>query len=119
MSAHSEESALKDKELKAEHADDAPPTYAKDEYTAFQGLPPDPDAGCSEEEKAAIDKRLLRKLDWKLIPWLSLLYLMSFLDRELKWIFKNGNSWCRYKYWKCKDSWSYKQATSRYRFIGT
>ncbi|CAF9923331.1 MAG: hypothetical protein GOMPHAMPRED_002810 [Gomphillus americanus] len=81
MSAHSEESALKDKELKAEHADDAPPTYAKDEYTAFQGLPPDPDAGCSEEEKAAIDKRLLRKLDWKLIPWLSLLYLMSFLDR--------------------------------------
>ena len=27
------------------------------------------------------ERRLLRKLDWRLIPWLSLLYLMSFLDR--------------------------------------
>ncbi|KAF2842966.1 MFS nicotinic acid transporter-like protein Tna1 [Patellaria atrata CBS 101060] len=42
---------------------------------------PDPDAGLSEEEKAAIDKKLVRKLDFKLIPWLCLLYLISFLDR--------------------------------------
>ena len=27
------------------------------------------------------EKKLLRKLDWKLIPWLCLLYLISFLDR--------------------------------------
>lgn len=27
------------------------------------------------------DKKLLRKLDLKLIPWLSFLYLISFLDR--------------------------------------
>jgi hypothetical protein len=27
------------------------------------------------------EKRLLRKLDWRLIPWLCLLYLISFLDR--------------------------------------
>jgi hypothetical protein len=27
------------------------------------------------------EKRLVRKLDWKLIPWLCLLYLISFLDR--------------------------------------
>lgn len=27
------------------------------------------------------DKKLLRKIDWYLIPWLSLLYLLSFLDR--------------------------------------
>jgi sugar phosphate permease len=27
------------------------------------------------------DKALLRKLDFKLIPWLSFLYLISFLDR--------------------------------------
>ena len=27
------------------------------------------------------DKALLRKLDWRLIPWLSFLYLISFLDR--------------------------------------
>jgi hypothetical protein len=27
------------------------------------------------------EKRLVRKLDWRLIPWLCLLYLISFLDR--------------------------------------
>ncbi|KAF8472823.1 major facilitator superfamily domain-containing protein [Kalaharituber pfeilii] len=41
----------------------------------------DPDAGLSEEERAAIDKALVRKLDLRLIPWLCLLYLASFLDR--------------------------------------
>ncbi|KAL1304988.1 hypothetical protein AAFC00_003892 [Neodothiora populina] len=40
-----------------------------------------PDAGLSDEERAAIDKKLLRKLDLKLIPWLCFLYLISFLDR--------------------------------------
>ncbi|KUL87738.1 hypothetical protein ZTR_05873 [Talaromyces verruculosus] len=41
----------------------------------------DPDEGLTEEEKAAIDRRLLWKLDLRLIPWLSLLYLAAFLDR--------------------------------------
>lgn len=27
------------------------------------------------------EKKLLRKIDMRLIPWLSLLYLLSFLDR--------------------------------------
>lgn len=27
------------------------------------------------------EKKLVRKLDWRLIPWLSFLYLLSFLDR--------------------------------------
>lgn len=27
------------------------------------------------------DKKLMRKLDWVLMPWLCLLYLISFLDR--------------------------------------
>ncbi|KAL8899833.1 MAG: hypothetical protein Q9207_005999 [Kuettlingeria erythrocarpa] len=61
-------------------------------------LPPDPDAGLSEEERARIvriarepdapsfadnaqDRRLLWQLDLRLIPWLCLLYLISFLDR--------------------------------------
>jgi hypothetical protein len=35
----------------------------------------------SPEEKAAFDKKLLLKLDFRLVPWLSLLYLLSFLDR--------------------------------------
>ncbi|KAF7719074.1 MFS-type transporter [Penicillium ucsense] len=41
----------------------------------------DPDAGLSDEERAAIDRKLLWKLDLRLVPWLSLLYLISFLDR--------------------------------------
>ncbi|KAK8180316.1 major facilitator superfamily domain-containing protein [Phyllosticta capitalensis] len=41
----------------------------------------DPDAGLSDEERAAIDRKLLWKLDLKLIPWLCFLYLISFLDR--------------------------------------
>ncbi|KAF2222199.1 major facilitator superfamily domain-containing protein [Elsinoe ampelina] len=41
----------------------------------------DPDAGKTEEERAKEDKRLIRMLDLKLIPWLSFLYLISFLDR--------------------------------------
>lgn len=44
-------------------------------------LLPDPDAHLSPEERAAIDRKLLWKLDLRLIPWLCLLYLISFLDR--------------------------------------
>ena len=30
----------------------------------------------------SIDKRkLLRKIDWHVVPWLALLYLLNFLDR--------------------------------------
>ncbi|KFA52290.1 hypothetical protein S40293_00650 [Stachybotrys chartarum IBT 40293] len=42
---------------------------------------PDPDEGKTEEERKAIDKKLMLKVDLWLIPWLSLLYLLSFLDR--------------------------------------
>ncbi|KAF2810370.1 MFS nicotinic acid transporter-like protein Tna1 [Mytilinidion resinicola] len=41
----------------------------------------DPDAGRSEEERIDIDRKLLWKLDIRLIPWLCFLYLISFLDR--------------------------------------
>lgn len=48
--------------------EDAPtvPKYG-DEYTA--------------EYDPVEDRRLFRKLDWRLLPMLSLLYLLSFLDR--------------------------------------
>ena len=49
----------------------------------FRDLPPDPDEGCSQEEKDRIDKKMLWKLDMKLIPWLCLIYLVAFLDRTL------------------------------------
>ncbi|KAF8497681.1 MFS general substrate transporter [Gautieria morchelliformis] len=36
----------------------------------------------NEIDLSGIDeKKLLRKLDWALVPWVSLLYLLSFLDR--------------------------------------
>ncbi|TAQ87293.1 hypothetical protein B7494_g4398 [Chlorociboria aeruginascens] len=44
-------------------------------------LPPDPDSDLSAEERAAIDRKLLWKLDLTLIPWLCILYLLAFLDR--------------------------------------
>ncbi|MCJ1340943.1 hypothetical protein MMC09_006239 [Bachmanniomyces sp. S44760] len=51
------------------------------ESAGYMEIPPDPDAHLSEAERAHIDKKLLLKLDLKLIPWLCLLYLISFLDR--------------------------------------
>lgn len=47
----------------------------------LRDLPPDPDAHLPESERAAIDKKLVWKLDLVMIPWLSLLYLLAFLDR--------------------------------------
>lgn len=38
---------------------------------------PDPDQGKSEEEKKAIDTKLMRKIDLWLVPWLSFLYAIS------------------------------------------
>ncbi|KAI1142635.1 MFS general substrate transporter [Hypoxylon sp. FL0543] len=48
---------------------------------AFDALPPDPDAHLSQDEKDKIDRRLVWRLDWILIPWLCILYLLAFLDR--------------------------------------
>ncbi|RFU35009.1 hypothetical protein B7463_g1318, partial [Scytalidium lignicola] len=44
-------------------------------------LSEDPDAHLSNAEKAAIDRKLVWKLDMYLIPWLCILYLLAFLDR--------------------------------------
>ncbi|KAK4949706.1 hypothetical protein LTR10_011547 [Elasticomyces elasticus] len=40
-----------------------------------------PDTNLTPEERAEKDRQLLRKLDLRLIPWLCLIYLLSFLDR--------------------------------------
>lgn len=50
-------------------------------YPVIYNLPEDPDADCTERERADIDAKLVRRLDLKLMPWLCLLYLMAFLDR--------------------------------------
>lgn len=58
------------------------PTSGLDaERNALLATLPDPDEGKTEEERRAIDKKLMWKVDIWLIPWLSLLYLLSFLDR--------------------------------------
>ncbi|RYP55605.1 hypothetical protein DL769_010113 [Monosporascus sp. CRB-8-3] len=44
-------------------------------------LPPDPDGHLTLEERVDIERRLIRKLDWVLLPWLCMLYLLAFLDR--------------------------------------
>ncbi|PWY94962.1 MFS general substrate transporter [Aspergillus sclerotioniger CBS 115572] len=69
--------------------DESSKGFDTEKATSFHGLPrdsqlefiEDPDEGLSEEEKAKIDRALVWKLDLRLIPWLSLLYLVSFLDR--------------------------------------
>lgn len=54
---------------------------SSDNHEPTSKLAIDPDEGLSDEEKARIDRRLLLKLDLRLIPWLCFLYLISFLDR--------------------------------------
>ncbi|KAH6854079.1 major facilitator superfamily domain-containing protein [Chaetomium sp. MPI-CAGE-AT-0009] len=44
-------------------------------------MPKDPDAHLSPEERAEVERRLVWKLDWILMPWLCFLYLLAFLDR--------------------------------------
>jgi len=70
-----------DEKVRAPSDDEKSSPEYQDTARGYGGLPDDPDAGLSIEERAAIDKKLLRKLDIKLIPWLSFLYLISFLDR--------------------------------------
>ncbi|KAK0660828.1 major facilitator superfamily domain-containing protein [Cercophora samala] len=41
----------------------------------------DPDVGLSAAERAAVDRKLVRRLDLALLPWLCFLYLLAFLDR--------------------------------------
>lgn len=85
---------VSDEKLEAQKRD-----YLDDAQAHTNDPIPDPDAGLSAEERAAIvcsaapvlrnwhnltcdqDRKLLWKLDRYLIPWLSFLYLISFLDR--------------------------------------
>lgn len=53
----------------------------KEDPTGVLNIVADPDAELSEEERHRLNKKLTWKIDLYLIPWLCLLYLMSFLDR--------------------------------------
>lgn len=60
-----------------EKAIDLPQDY----LGTLRDMPPDPDTHLSDHERAAIDRKLVWRLDLMMIPWLSLLYLLAFLDR--------------------------------------
>ncbi|KAF4627983.1 hypothetical protein G7Y89_g10171 [Cudoniella acicularis] len=64
---------------RSDRSDDEKNIGRVDIYNA--DLPADPDAHLTAAEKAEIDRKLVRKLDIQLIPWLCMLYLLSFLDR--------------------------------------
>lgn len=36
---------------------------------------------CPEVDTSGVDKRKLLKIDWNVVPWLTFLYLLNFLDR--------------------------------------
>lgn len=63
------------------HSPSKPGAAVYDDPTGVLHAVPDPDAGLSAEEKLKLEKRTIRKVDLYLIPWLCLLYLVSFLDR--------------------------------------
>lgn len=53
------------------------------------------------------DRKLIRRLDWMLIPWLCVLYLASFLDRKTSHFspFRqfSSNASPRCQHWQCQD----------------
>ncbi|TKW51126.1 putative transporter [Colletotrichum tanaceti] len=54
-------------------------SHASDEVA--QSSLHDPDAHLGEDERLEIERKLVKRLDWILIPWLCVLYLLAFLDR--------------------------------------
>ncbi len=52
------------------------------------------ESGSTVSQEVGFDKkatsRLVRKIDWVLLPFLSLLYLLSFLDRSSKFCAKQA-----------------------------
>jgi hypothetical protein len=59
---------------------DTPPEkgmYGVEQLEMIETSSSNPDLGYDEKHT----KKLIRKIDWTLIPFLALLYLLSFLDR--------------------------------------
>ncbi|KAH7303448.1 major facilitator superfamily transporter [Stachybotrys elegans] len=78
---YAEEHRLEDRKASHDDAAIAKGNAAALERAELLANLPDPDEGKTDEERKAIDRKLMWKVDMWLIPWLSLLYLLSFLDR--------------------------------------
>ena len=59
--------------VEAESTYDLKPSTVEFERSQLLASLPDPDHGKSEEEKKAIDRKLMWKVDAWLVPWLSFL----------------------------------------------
>lgn len=75
------EAAVQETESTMSQQKEASPTNVDFERNELLASLPDPDHGKSDKERQAIDKKLMRKVDIALVPWLAILYLLSFLDR--------------------------------------
>lgn len=64
-----------------ESREEATSVSVHDASVSPRGVPADPDANLTPEERETIDRALVWRLDMMLIPWLCLLYLLAFLDR--------------------------------------
>jgi hypothetical protein len=81
MSTHSiHENSVRESAAKA----DVPPIITQlEESTSRTSIPSlEPNIYCLQVDTSAIDPyKLKRKIDFRLLPWLTLLYLMNYLDR--------------------------------------
>jgi hypothetical protein len=67
-----------DTKIEASSGPDTPPTNKEDVAFAESASNSSQEFGFDEKQT----KTLIRKIDWALLPFLALLYLLSFLDRS-------------------------------------
>jgi hypothetical protein len=80
---------------------DSPPINKEDVTFAESASNSSQEFGFDEKQT----KTLIRKIDWALIPFLALLYLLSFLDRSGFATQSSGIprlTWCS-QHWKCSS----------------
>ena len=65
-SEHKRPQDIEQRETKSEHGDEKDPIAVYNAHVDVSGID---------------EAKLVRKIDWRLLPWLSFLYLLSFLDR--------------------------------------
>ena len=71
-------------EYHGDHKTPVPALGAKTSLEAAQRRllqPPEIIAMMSPEQRADLEKRLVRKIDWRLLPMIVLMYIMNYIDR--------------------------------------
>ena len=62
--------------------DKTAPTEASRESSRISREPPELIKRLSTDERAALEQRLLRKIDMRLMPLIILMYILNYLDRN-------------------------------------